>query len=253
MGICRGSIGCVSVVDRGGVGGSSHNSNIVWVSSSIGIVDRESSSDLSNGVSISIRVSLTLAIVVSSISVDSWGSISMNTRVSIGSMGIGGSSIGSVSVVDRGGVGGSGHNTNIVGVSSSIGIVDGESSSDLSNGVSISIRASLALAIVVSSISVDSCGGNNTGVHGRSSNNSRVSSRSSNNMVSVSKVSNTSIANMSSIGTVTNSSYTTYNSSMGKARCILSDSVGVTVSNHGSSSQKDKCKSSHFDNAEQSS
>merc|ERR1719369_797558 len=181
--------------------------------------------------------------------------------VSIGSMGIGRSSIGSVSVVDRGGVGGSGHNSNIVGVSSSIGIVDGESSSDLSNGVSISIRVSLALAIVVSSISVDSCGGNNTGVHGRSSNNSRVSSRSS-NMVSVAKMSNTSIANMSSIGTVTNSSNTTdnsirivntsYYSSIGKARCNLPDSVGVTVSNHGSSGQKDKCKSSHFDNAEQS-
>merc|ERR1711915_118495 len=115
MGICRGSIGSVSVVDRGGVGGSGHNSNIVGVSSSIGIVDGESSSDLSNGVSISIRVSLALAIVVSSISVDSWGSVSMNTRVSIGSMGIGGGGIGSVSVVDRGGVGGSGHNTNILG------------------------------------------------------------------------------------------------------------------------------------------
>merc|ERR1719187_2926246 len=172
-------------------------------------------------------------------------------------MGIGRSSIGSVSVVGRGGVGGSGHNTNIVGVSSSIGIVDGKTSSNLSNGVSISIRVSITLAIVVSSISVDSCGGNNTGVHGRSSNNSRVSSRSSNNMVSVSKVSNTSI------GTVTNSSYTTnntirivntsYYSSMGKARCNLSDSVGVTVSNHGGSGQKDKCKSSHLDIAEQSS
>merc|ERR1719187_2944654 len=168
-------------------------------------------------------------------------------------MGKGGGSIGSVSVVDRGGVGGSGHNTNIVG----------ETSSNLSNGVSISIRVSLALAIVVSSISVDSCGGNNTGVHRGSSNNSRVSRRSSNNMVSVSKVSNTSIANMSSIGTVTDSSYTTnnsirivntsYYSSMGKARCNLSNSVGVTVSNHGSSGQKDKCKSSHLDIAEQSS
>merc|ERR1711973_982678 len=251
------------MVDRGGVGGSGHNTNIVGVSSSIGIVDGKSSSNLSNGVSISIRVSFTLAIVVSRVSMDSWGSISMNTRVSIGSMGIGGDSIGSVSVVDRGGVGGSGHNTNIVGMSSSIGIVDGKSSSHLSNGVSISIRVSFTLAIVVSSISVDSCGGNNTGVHRGSSNNSRVSSRSSNNMVSVSKVSNTSIANMSSIGTVTNSSYTTnntirivntsYYSSMGKARCNLSNSVGVTVSNHGSSGQKDKCKSSHFDNAEQSS
>merc|ERR1712055_810349 len=121
------------MVDGGGVGSSGYNSNIVGVSSSIGIVDGETSSDLSNGVSISIRVSLTLAIVVSSISMNGWGGISMNTRVSIGSMGIGRSSIGSVSVVDRGGVGGSGHNSNIVGVSSSIGIVDGESSSDLSN------------------------------------------------------------------------------------------------------------------------
>merc|ERR1719187_1174944 len=118
MGIGGGSIGSVSVVDRGGVGGSGHNTNIVGVSSSIGIVDGKSSSNLSNGVSISIRVSFTLAIVVSRVSMDSWGSISMNTRVSIGSMGIGGDSIGSVSVVDRGGVGGSGHNTNIVGVSS---------------------------------------------------------------------------------------------------------------------------------------
>jgi len=171
-------------------------------------VDGESSSNLSNGVGISIRVSLTLAIVVPSISMDGWGSISMNT---IGSMGVGRSSVGSVSVVERGRVGGSSHNTNIVGVSSSIGVVDGESSSNLSNGVGISIRVSLTLAIVVPSISMDRCGRNNAGVHGRSSNNSRVSSRSSHYMVSIAKVSNTSISNMSSIGTVTNSSNTTDN------------------------------------------
>merc|ERR1712168_925391 len=254
MGIGRSSIGSVSVVDWSRVGGSSHNSNIVEVSSSIGIVDGESSSDLSNGVSISIRVSLTLAIVVSRVSVDGWGSISMNTRVSIGSMGIGRSSIGSVSVVDRGGVGGSSHNSDIVGVSSSIGIVDGESSGYLSNCVGISIRISLTLAIVVSRVSVDRCGGKNAGVHRGSSNYSRVSSRSSNNMVSVSKVSNTSISNMSSIGTVANSSNTTdntirvintsYYSSIGQARCNLSNGVGVTVTTYGSSGQKDKCKSS---------
>merc|ERR1711942_659419 len=111
------------------------------MSSSIGIVDGEPSSNLSNGVGISIRVSLTLAIVVSSISMDGWGSISMNSRVSIGSMGVG---------------------------SSSIGIVDGETSSNLSNGVGISIRFSLSftLAIVVSSISMDRCGRNNAGVDG---------------------------------------------------------------------------------------
>merc|ERR550532_1891527 len=177
-------------------------------------------------------------------------------------MGIGWSSIGSVSVVDRGRVGGSGHNTNIVGVSSSIGIVDGETSSNLSNGVGISIRVSLTLAIVVSRVSVDRCGGKNTGVHRGSSNNSRVSSRSSNNMVSVSKVSKTSISNMSSIGTVANSSNTTHNTirvintsyytSMGQARCNLSNGVGITVTTHGSCGQKDKCESSHLDIAEQS-
>merc|ERR1712013_267470 len=93
---------------------------------------------------------------------------------------VGGSSISSVSMVDRGRVGGSSHNTNIVGVSSSIGVVDGEPSSNLSNGVGIGIRFSLSftLAIVVPSIS---------------------------------KVSNTSISNMSSIGTVTNSSNTADN------------------------------------------
>jgi len=180
----------------------------VGVSSSIGVVDGETSSNLSNSVGISIRVSLTLAIVVPSISMDGWGSISMNT---IGSMGVGRSSVGSVSVVNRGRVGGSSHNTNIVGVSSSIGVVDGETSSNLSNSVGISIRVSLTLAIVVPSISMDRCGRNNAGVHGRSSNNSRVSSRSSHYMVSIAKVSNTSISNMSSIGTVTNSSNTTDN------------------------------------------
>jgi len=180
----------------------------VGVSSSIGVVDGETSSNLSNSVGISIRVSLTLAIVVPSISMDGWGSISMNT---IGSMGVGRSSVGSVSVVERGRVGGSSHNTNIVGVSSSIGVVDGETSSNLSNSVGISIRVSLTLAIVVPSISMDRCGRNNAGVHGRSSNNSRVSSRSSHYMVSIAKVSNTSISNMSSIGTVTNSSNTTDN------------------------------------------
>merc|ERR1719320_334863 len=201
------------MVDRGRVGGSSHNSNIVGVSSSIGIVDGESSSNLSNGVGIGIRVSLTLAIVVPSISMDGWGSISMNSRVSIGSMGVGRSSIGSVSMVDRGRVGCSSHNTNIVRVSSSIGIMDREPSSNLSNGVGIGIRVSLSftLAIVVPSISMDRCGRNNAGVDGGGSNNSRVSSRSSHYMVSISKVSNTSISNMSSIGTVTNSSNTTDN------------------------------------------
>merc|ERR1719477_379183 len=102
---------------------------------------------------------------------------------------------------------------------------------------------------------MDRCGRNNAGVDGRSSNNSRVSSRSSHYMVSIS--------NMPSIGTVTNSSNTTdntirvvntsYYTTMGKSRCNLTNGVGVTVSSHGGSGQKDKCESSHLDIAEQSS
>merc|ERR1712098_974725 len=208
MGPCRG----VSSVDGSGVRGSSNNSDIVGVSGSIGVVDWESSSDLSDGVGISIRVSLTLAIVVSCVSMNSRGGVSVDTRVSVSSMSVGrGSSVGGVSSVDRGRV--AGHNSDIVGVSSGISVVDWESSSDLSNGVSISIRVSLSLtlAIVVSGVSVDGGGWDNAGVDGGSSNNSRVGSRGSNNMVSVAKVSNTSIANMSSIGTVTNGSDTANN------------------------------------------
>jgi len=264
-GVGGSSIGGVSSVDGSGVRGSGNNSDIVGVSGSIGIVDWESSSDLSDGVGISIRVSLTLAIVVSSIPMDSRGGVSMDTRVSVSSMSVGGrGSVGGVSSVDRGRVGGAGHNSDIVGVSSGISVVDWESSSDLSDGVSISIRVSLSLtlAIVVSGVSVDGGGWDNAGVDRGSSNNSRVGSRGSNNMVSIAKVSNTSIANMSSIGTVTNGSDTANNTvrvvdtshdtSEGASSSDLTNGVGVAIS-EGSGGQEDKCESSHLDSAEQSS
>jgi len=174
-------------------------------------------------------------------------------------MSVGGRGIGGVSSVDRGRVGGAGHNSNIVGVSSSIGIVDWESSSDLTDGVSISIRVSLSLtlAIEVSGVSVDGGGWDNTGVDRGSRNNSGVGSGGSNNMVSIAKVSNTSIANMSSIGSDTANNTirvvdTSHDTSRGASSCDLTNGVGVTVS-EGSGGQEDKCESSHLDSAEQSS
>merc|ERR1712123_462879 len=84
-------------------------------------------------------------------------------------------------------------------MSGSNGVMDGESSSDLSDSISISVRVSFCLSLtlaVVSGISVsktgvsaDSRGSYNTGVS--------IGSRSSDNLVGITK--------MSSIGTVANS------------------------------------------------
>merc|ERR1711892_1461660 len=112
-----------------------------------------------------------------------------------------------VSSISRGSIGGSGDYSNIVGMSGSNGVMDGESSSNLSDSVSISIRISFCLSLtlaVVSGISVSKSG---VSVDSRRSNNTRVSigSGSSNNLVGITKMSNTSVSNMSSIGTVANS------------------------------------------------
>merc|ERR1712123_156786 len=166
-----------------------------------------------------------------------------------------------VSSISRGSIGGSGDYSNIVGMSGSNGVMDGESSSDLSNSVSISIRISFCLSLtlaVVSGISVtksgvsaDSRGSNNTG--------ESIGSWSSNNLVGISKMSNTSISNMSSIGTVANGTEsadntvrivnTSHNTTVGESSCYLSNSVGISLSLGLDSghAQKDKCKSSHLD------
>merc|ERR1712106_474987 len=155
--------------------------------------------------------------------------------------------------------------------------MDGETSSDLSDSVSISIRISFGLSLTLavvsgisvskSGVSVDSRGTNNTGVS--------IGSGSSNNLVgitkmsntSISKMSNTSVSNVSSIGTVANgtkSAYntvgivnTSYNTTVGESSCDLANSVGISLSLSLSldsgHAQKDKCKSSHLGFAEQSS
>merc|ERR1712123_224581 len=174
-----------------------------------------------------------------------------------------------VSSISRSSIGGSGDYSNIVGMSGSNGVMDGESSSDLSDSISISVRVSFCLSLtlaVVSGISVsktgvsaDSRGSYNTGVS--------IGSRSSDNLVSITKMSNTSISNVSSIGTVANSTEsadntvrivnTSHNTTVGESSGNLSNSVGISLSLSLSfdsgHAQKDKCKSSHLGRAEQSS
>merc|ERR1711970_741209 len=210
---------------------------------------------VSNSVSISLRLglSLTLSIVVPGISVsksrvgvDSWGGNDSGVSSN------GGSSMS---------IGGSSYNSNIVGMSSGISVSNWESSSDLSDGVSISISLrlslSLTLSVVVPSISVGR-GGVSMDRRGVT-----VGRGSSNHMVGIAKMSNTSIPNMSGIGTVADGPDTTnntvrvvntsYNTTMGESRCDLTNGVGVTVSIDGGNGQKDKCESFHLDMAEQSS
>merc|ERR1711970_1019771 len=208
---------------------------------------------VSNSVSISLRLglSLTLSIVVPGISVsksrvgvDSWGGNDSGVSSN------GGSSMS---------IGGSSYNSNIVGMSSGISVSNWESSSDLSDGVSISLRLSLSLTL---SIEVPGISVGRGGVS-MDSRGVTVGRGSSNHMVGIAKMSNTSIPNMSGIGTVadgpdTNNNTvrvvnTSYNTTMGESRCDLTNGVGVTVSIDSSNGQKDKCESSHLDMAEQSS
>ena len=117
-----------SVADMGvGQGGGhvGHHSNIVGVASSVGVVDGEASSHLTQSVGISLSLSLS---VVDSV---------VSSR----------DSVGVVSAIDA--MAEAGHNSDIVGVASSIGVVDRESSSHLAQSVGISLSFSLA---VISSV-----------------------------------------------------------------------------------------------------
>merc|ERR1719452_466269 len=140
------SIARISSIGRGSIGGSSDNSNIVGMTSSNGVGDRESICHLSNGVSLRIGFSFTLAI-----------SVVVKTRITIGNRGssishLSNTSISntsSISSIGRGSIGGSSDNSNIVGAARSEGISNGESIIYLSNGVGVSISFTLAITIVV--------------------------------------------------------------------------------------------------------
>ena len=120
-------------VGQGG-GHSSHHSDIVGVASGVGIVDREAVSHLAQGVGVSI--SLSLAVV---------GSV-VNSRD--GGIGVDGGGIG----VGIDTVAHSGDNSDIVGVTSGVGIVDREAGSNLVHSVGLGISLSLPLAIVGSMV-----------------------------------------------------------------------------------------------------
>ena len=116
--------GVSSVAHMMGVGqGGGHmgqHSNIVGVASGVGVVDREAGSHLAQGVGIGL--SLSLAVVSS-----------MNSRV------------GGVAVVSIDSMADTSHNSDIVGVASSIGVVGGESSINLAQSVGISLSLPLAV------------------------------------------------------------------------------------------------------------
>merc|ERR1719431_2233958 len=173
-GVGGSSIGVVS----GGIGGKSMS-----ISCGISVSNWESSSNLSNGVSISLRFgfSLTLSIVVPGISVS-------KSRVGVDSWGGNDSGVSSDSGSSMS-IGGSSYNSNIVGMSSGISVSNWESSSNLSDGVSISLRLglSLTLSIVVPGISVGR-GGVSMDSRGVT-----VGRGSSNHMVCIAKMSKTSI------------------------------------------------------------
>merc|ERR1719452_42231 len=141
------SISRISSIGRGSIGGSSDNSNIVGMTSSDGIDNRETMCNLSNGVGIRISFSFTLAISVvvkSGITIGNRGSsISKISDTSISSMS-------SISSIGRGSIGGSSDNSNIVGTARSIGIGNGESIIYLSNGVGISIGSSFSFTLAIS-------------------------------------------------------------------------------------------------------
>merc|ERR1719466_103062 len=119
---------------------SCDDSNIVGVTSGIGISLRESIGNLTNGVSFRITVSLTLAIV---------STISTTIGTTIGT------TIARVSTVTNGTISRyspmsiiySCDDSNIVGVTSGIGISLRESIGNLTKSVSIRITVSLTLAI----------------------------------------------------------------------------------------------------------
>ena len=115
----------MGVGQRGGHMG--HNSDIVGVASSVGIVHREAGSHLVGGVGISLGLSLAIV-----------GSV-VNSRE--GGIGVDGGGIG-IAMAD------SSDNSDIVGVASGVGIVHREASSHLVGGVSLSISLGLSLAIV---------------------------------------------------------------------------------------------------------
>merc|ERR1719495_1277349 len=194
------------------------------MSSGISISYWESSSHLSNGVSLRICFSFTFAII-SSISIVSICSGSSNSMTSISKM----SSITNMTSIDRGRVGCTSDYSNIVRMSSGISISYWKSSSHLSNGVSLRICFTFAIVSSISIVSIGCCISKMTSI--------------SSVHTTVTKSTNTTHKTMAIVNT-------SYNTSIGVSSCNLANSVGITVSIDSSQGQEDYDKSSHDDLAE---
>merc|ERR1719222_518701 len=129
--------GCpVAVVD------SSDDSNVVGVSSGVGVMLGKAVGNLAKSIGIGVGISLTLAVVVSTIARVADVSSRVTSEVStVANSTVSGDT--SVTVVNT-----SDH-TNVVGVASGVRVVLGKTVSDLTQGVGISISISLRLSLGV--------------------------------------------------------------------------------------------------------
>ena len=120
----------IAVIDTG------DDSNVVGVSSGIGVMLGKTVGNLAKGVGIGLRVSLTLAVVVSSVARVADVSSRVSSVVSTVADGAvaGDTSVAVVNTSDH---------SNVVGVSSGVGIVLGKTVSNLAEGVSIGLSLAL--------------------------------------------------------------------------------------------------------------
>merc|ERR1711962_306669 len=117
---------------------ASDDSNVVRVAGGVGVVLGKAVGNLTESVGISIRVGLTLAVVVAAVA--SVADVTVSTVVSTVSNGSVARNA-SISVVNAG------NHSHVVGVSSGVGVVLGKTIGDLTECVSISISLGLSLRV----------------------------------------------------------------------------------------------------------
>ena len=115
---------------------ASDDSNVVGMAGGVGVVLGKAVSNLTESVGISIRVGLTLAVVVSSVA--SVADMSISTVVSTVANGSVSRHV-TMSVVNAG------DHSDVVGVASSVGVVLGKTVGDLAEGVGISLRIRISV------------------------------------------------------------------------------------------------------------
>merc|ERR1719341_20624 len=130
---------------------SSNDSNIMRVSSTIGIMNWESMVDLAKSVGIGIGFGIRVSVTLSIVAMDSMVGISMVSICSISSV-----SNGTIPRNTSMTIVNSSNDSNIMRVASSIGIVNWESMVDLAKSVGIGIRFSIRVSVTLSIVAMDS-------------------------------------------------------------------------------------------------